>query len=342
MARAMADHEQTAVAGDLTRRDFIARGSALAMGAAVGPALLGGGYAAAQDGQTVGVPPVGKPPPTVVRVRSEKILRTARIDQRVLRWMLDEGVAAATGASNAQEAWQRLLTANDVVGLKFNRSGAAQLGTTLPMAEVLIGSLIDAGFDPARLVPIEVPEVIYEETGTTRPDRRWDESETPFGSGRDHLAAVLNQVTAIVNVPFLKTHNIAGMTCCLKNLSHALVRHPARFHSNHCSPYVADIVALPQIRDKLRLHVVNALRVVVDGGPEARPGAVSPAGALYLGTDPVAADTVGLEALNEVRRGQRLEPLKAGGGLLGYLPRAAEHGLGCANIHDVEMVKLRV
>ena len=65
------------------------------------------------------------------------------------------------------------------------------------------------------------------------------------GGPRDRLAGVLDQVTAIVNVPFLKTHNLAGMTCCLKNLSHALVKHPAQFHTGGCKE-VADIVVFMQ------------------------------------------------------------------------------------------------
>ena len=276
-----------------------------------------------------------------MRVRSDNVIHVHQVDRRVLAQMLNQGLTALTGASSGTQAWKELLKPDDIVGLKFNRSAADALGTTLPMADVLIRSLADAGFAPSQIVPIEVPDAVYGETGVGRADEDWAAQETAFGSGRDHLAGVLDQVTAIINVPFLKTHNIAGLTCCLKNLSHALVKHPARFHANHCSPYIADIVALPQIRDKLRLHIVDSLRMVFDGGPEARHGAVASAGVLIFGADPVAVDTVGLENINLKRFEEGLQPIRPHGGRLKYLPRAAELGLGCCELHDIALVKIQ-
>ncbi len=319
---------------ELSRREFISQSSALAVGATVaGPLAL---RAYSEEGE-----PDRPASSRVVRVRSDNVVRTNRIDRRVLGDMLRQGLIAGMDTATASEAWAKLLKPDDVIGLKFNRSAATALGTTLPMAEVLIQSLVDAGFAPSQLVPLEVPEAIYQETGTTRPDLTWAAKETDFGSGQDNLAGVLDQVTAIVNVPFLKTHNIAGLTCCLKNLSHALVKHPARFHGNHCSPYIADIVALPAIRNKLRIHIVNSLRVVIDGGPEAASGSVAASGSLLISTDPVATDTVGLEEINRSRAEGRLGPITGGDGKLGYLPHAASIGLGRGDLHEVEMIRIK-
>jgi uncharacterized protein (DUF362 family) len=175
-----------------------------------------------------------------------------------------------------------------------------------------------------------------------QPDRGWDAEEVVFGSEKDVLSSILKQVTAIVNVPFLKTHNIAGLTCCLKNLSHALVKHPARYHRNHCSPYVADIVALPAIRSKLRLHVVNALRTIYEGGPEANEEYTANTGLLLVGKDPVAMDTVALEEINLQRRENGLPSIDHVGGKLGYLAAAAGHNLGCADLHRIHVDKLQL
>lgn len=256
--------------------------------------------------------------------------------------MLDKGLSLATGTASSAEAWQSILRPDDVVGLKFNRCGADGLGTTVALAETLIDSLTAAGFDPSQLVPMEVPEVIYQQRSVTRPDMGWQREETEFASGSDRLAAVLQQVTAIINVPFVKTHNIAGLTCCLKNLSHALVKHPARFHGNHCSPYIADIVAVPQIHSRLRLHLVNALRVVVDGGPQAHDDSIHGAGALYFSTDPVAADAVALEEVNRIRLDRSLPPIERRGGLLDYLQVADQHGLGRSEIADIVFRKAKL
>ncbi|MHC4234213.1 MAG: DUF362 domain-containing protein [Planctomycetota bacterium] len=276
----------------------------------------------------------------MVRVRSQSVVAGRSVDTRLLGEMLAKGLVLSTGTSTAAEAWQSLLGPDDVVGLKFNRSGAKGLGTTAPMAEALVASLIEAGLAPSQLVPIEVPSPIGERFGTTRPDPSWDTQETSFGSGSDRLAAVLRQVTAIINVPFLKTHNIAGMTCCLKNLSHALVKHPAKFHDNHCSPYIADVVALPEIKGKLRLHIVNGLRLVYEGGPEAPASGTAECGFLLIGRDPVAVDVVGLGEINYLRQDKGLRPIDRGDGSLDYLAAAGARGLGCNEVHDILLEKV--
>ncbi|HUU83048.1 MAG TPA: DUF362 domain-containing protein [Phycisphaerae bacterium] len=316
----------------LTRREFLARSSTATVGAALGAS----GWAAARSLADSGAP---SQPPTVFRIRADGVVIGRRIHRPMLAQMLEKGLSIATGKPNGIEAWRSILRPDDVVGLKFNRSGADALGTTGALAETMIDSLVAAGFDPSRLVPIEVPQAVYRDTKTARPDLGWQPEEAQFGSGSDRLAAVLDQVTAIINVPFVKTHNIAGLTCCLKNLSHALVKHPARYHENHCSPYVADIVALPPIRTKLRLHLVNALRIVFDGGPEPSEDSIHDAGALFFTTDPVAMDTVALEEINLLRQSRALPTIVQGEGLLSYLTKASEHGLGCAEIHDISQKK---
>ena len=154
--------------------------------------------------------------------------------------------------------------------------------------------------------------------------------------------AVVDEVTAIINVPFLKTHNIAGMSGCLKNLSHAFVRHPARFHANGCDPYVADIVALPAIRDRVKLHLVDALRVVSADGPDARDENIDEARTVLISRDPVAADTVGQDILDAKRLVRGLPRLAADSGKLPILATAARKGLGMNDPDALDHVKIRV
>ena len=149
----------------------------------------------------------------------------------------------------------------------------------------------------------------------------------------------MNQVTALISIPFLKTHNLAGMTCTLKNLSHAFVKHPARYHDGGCAPYIADICALPQIRAKLRLCLVDAIRVVYRGGPEARADRVRDAGLLLASFDPVAADAVGLSVLNELRREAQLEAVAETPGQLRYLADAHRKGLGVAVLTGIDLIR---
>jgi len=275
----------------------------------------------------------------VAEVVNPHVVNGAVVHHPLVREMLDAALKAVTGAPGAREAWRGLLGEDDVVGLKFNRSGQFVIGTTPSFAGALIESLIAAGFGPERIMCLEAPDGVEEQFGCRPAPAGYAREETEFGSGSDQLASALAEITAIINVPFLKDHNIAGMTCALKNLSHGLVKHPARFHGNRCSPYVADIVALPEIRDKLRLNLVDGLRVVFDGGPDATSYNVADAGFVLASTDPVAVDAVGLTIINRVRKARGLAELASGPGDIDYLAAAHIRGLGIAVAHGINIVR---
>ena len=283
--------------------------------------------------------PIGAPPSRVIEVRSAYVVQGPQTHPQLLREMLAKTLTALTEKPTAQAAWQSILTPRDVVGLKFNRSGQTLLGTAPPFAEALIESLMDAGIAPENIVCMEEPDGVAGRYGTTYPTFGFDRAPTEFGSGRDQLASVLDQVTAIISVPFLKTHNIAGMTCSLKNLSHALVKHPARYHAGRCSPYIADIVSIPRIRNKLRVCLVNALRVVFDKGPEGQGDTISDEGLILASFDPVAVDAVGLEVLNNIRRERRLGAIAKSSQVVPFLRAAHLRGLGMAASQGIQRIE---
>ncbi|MGD2108840.1 MAG: DUF362 domain-containing protein [Phycisphaerae bacterium] len=275
----------------------------------------------------------------VALTRNAKAVDGPTVHRPVLREMLFDTLGTVTGASTIEDAWRMLLRPNEVVGIKFNRSGQRLLGTSATLAEELVRSMMSAGVPPGRIVCIEAPPGIDREL-RTRPLRSgFAHTVSDFGSGEDQLAIVLSQITALINVPFLKTHNIAGFTCGLKNLSHGLVKHPARFHDQGCSPFIADIAALPEIRSKLRLTLVDALRVVFDGGPEPTAETIADSGTLIASVDPVAADAIGLYSLNNIRLGRKLERAQPSPGYADYLARASRRGLGRSSLERIEVVE---
>jgi uncharacterized protein (DUF362 family) len=175
---------------------------------------------------------------------------------------------------------------------------------------------------------IEAPHRLMREFGTRPCPVGFSGGMVSFGSGEDELSAVLQEVTAIISVPFLKTHNIAQMTGCLKNLSHALIRRPRLCHANACTPFVGDILSLPQIKPKLRVHIVNALRAAFDGGPMPGRDHLWTHGGILVSTDPVAADQVGADILNEQRALRKLPVIGDRDGHIPHVHAAAARGLG--------------
>jgi len=252
--------------------------------------------------------------------------------------MLESGLTSLTGAATATAAWHRLLRPSDVIGLKFNQSGQEIIGTTPALADALVRSLYDAGWPAGRVVCIEAPAEVTRRLETQPQAVGFEHEAVDFGSGRDRLARVLRQVTALIDVPFIKTHNIAGMTCALKNLSHGLIKHPARLHGNGCSPYIADIVALPQIRNLVRLCVADGLRVAYDGGPDPGAETIADAGVLLLSTDLVAVESVAFSLLNDIRSDYNCDPVADNPRALGYLAKAADRGLGTLAAHEIDLV----
>ncbi len=315
----------------VSRRHFLELAAALGGGTGVRPG--GGGGAPPPDGNRV-----DHRAARVVQNRNPQVVDGPRVHRHLLAEMLEGTLTALTGTHSADRAWQCLLRPEDIVGLKFNQSGQQLIGTSTAMAEVLVGSLASAGWGTGQIVCIEAPPRIQRRLGTLLARGGYSRKTVDFGSGSDHLAAVLSQVTALINLPYVKTHNIAGMTCGLKNLSHGLIKHPAQYHGNACSPYIGDIVALPAIRGKLRLTLVDALRVVYDGGPEPAAGTIADCGTLIASTDPLAAEVISLILLNDVRRQRNLEVVARSAGEVGYLAAASRNGLGVCSPERIELI----
>lgn len=322
------------IAAQLTRRRFLKSTAGLAGSAICNPAFAKG------NEQTLHLP-AGMPLSRVIQVQSPYAVKGPNVHRALFSEMLAKALTSLTGRSTIRNAWHAILKPDDVIGLKFNRSGQRIIATTSTVADVLITSLIDAGWRRNQIVCVEAPAETSKRLGTTTPRAGYSSILTDFDSGEDYFASVLDQITALINVPFLKVHNICRMTCALKNLSHGLIKHPARYHSNGCSPYIADIVAAKPIRSKLRLCLADALRVAYDGGPEPTADTLHDHGTLLASFDPVALDTTGLAILNDIRRQYGYEPIARSAADIPFLAAAHNRALGIAVWHGIELIRLK-
>jgi len=275
----------------------------------------------------------------VALVENPWVVTEIGVHGKVLAEMLDEAVSIALRTRNAKEAWQRLVRKDEVVLLKFNQADADIIGTSPVLARTLIESLLSAGIRPSQIMPVEVSVDAEWAPKLSKPAWGWSSRTYDFGSGRDQLVRYLDQVAVIINVPFVKAHRIAMMSGCLKNLSHAFVRHPARYHADGCCPYIPDIVALPAVRAKLRLNLIDALRVIYQVDPRNPTVRVEAGMALIASTDPVAADTVGQDVLDKLRAEHNLPPLSPEPGTLKQHVLAAQRGLGINSLDAIDLAR---
>lgn len=309
----------------------ISRRALLSGGVGAALALATGRGATAQDQPAPRFPWIEGKQARVVDIRSARIVRSALVDRAIVADMIEQGVAALARQPDAPAAWRTILGDAERITVKFNSVGSDVIATNDALASVLLDQLRAAGRDPAKLVFVEAPPNFAARRNLAPLPEGWGPS-IDVGGNPEPITRWLTQSDAVINVGLLKTHRIAGMSGCLKNISHAVVRHPARYHDNHCSPAVPLIFSNPLVAPRIKLNLVNAIRCVVDRGPDAVEGDISWYGGLLLGFDPVATDVVARAVLEEERRRrglmQRVE--------VPYLKAAADLGLGRYRLSEIE------
>jgi len=273
----------------------------------------------------------------VVDVRSAAALTDSLPDPVTVEELLDQGILYLTEAETLPEAWRAALGNARNVVIKFNSVGAQALATNDALARAIVARLRLAGYPREAITLVEAPHYLYDQLGVRRPVSGWGKSISVSGQVQP-LARYFLEADAVINVPLLKTHQIAGMSCCMKNLSHAIIRHPARCHANGCSPYVGQVIGHPEVSRRIKLHVVNALRVVFNRGPDATPEDIGDYGGLLLGFDPLAIDLVGRSILGMERRQRNMSAWFA----VPSMDTAAEMGVGRWRPAEIERIALEL
>ncbi len=267
----------------------------------------------------------------VVEATAPNIVRGAVADTHALRDMLSEVVTRLTGEPTTEKAWRNILGDSERIVLKFNSVGTNLLTTNDPLARLLVSRLAIAGFKPETIALVEVPDYMASELGTRKPAAGWDE-RIEVGGKSTQIARWLTEADSIINVGFVKTHGIAGMSCTLKNLAYAAIRNPAKYHDRGCGPHVIEIMTKPAITSRLKLNIANGLQMVVRGGPEVSAQSVISRGTLVAGFDPVAVDTIAFHLLMSERRRIGLSDNIE----VAYLREATRLNVGRTRVQDIE------
>jgi len=316
----------------LDRRHFL--GTVAAAG--VGAAAIGARSAGAQDAAKKS---------RVVRIRRTDAIDDAdKVNAAVVKTMVDQSVAKLVGKNTADEAWKSLFGPSDVVTVKVNCLFGMGASTHMEVAQAVVAGLLTAGV-PADKITVWDREdkhlivcgyEINKGPGVKFTGTQWDAQPTKSGSLNGKLSTLISDpvVTAIVNVPVLKTHAISGITLAHKN-HYGSIDNPGQHHGNGCDPYLTDLNALPCIKDKTRLILADALRPVGEGGPSAQPQHTWSYGAILAATDPVAIDSLGAQILDAWRATKNMEPIAS---KARFLQTSEKAGLGTTT--NIELVDL--
>lgn len=270
----------------------------------------------------------------VVEVGSASVLQAGSTQRPILTQMVRAGLQSLTGKADGGAAWTNIRAGGKRVALKFNSVGDALLQINKDVARALVESVRSAA--DCEVTLIEAPPGVAEELAAGVPASGWSD-HVVIAAERESIARWLSEVDVVVNVGLLKTHQLAGFSGCLKNLSHALVRRPARYHGPRLPECMAGVWRAHNVHTKVRLNVCNALRMVARHGPGASEADVVEQGTLLMAHDPVACDAAGLDLLNAARQERGWPAIEPG-----YLTHLQDQGLGRARWERIERIAIRV
>lgn len=254
----------------------------------------------------------------------------------------------------AKKIWSKLFSPGDTVGIKLNCLAGRGLSSSQELVDAIIENLLSIGIKKGRIIVWDRANKDLEKAGyriqtSPRNIRYYGNDYAGYTNQLYESCSIgsllsnilVHQCTAIINVPILKDHGIVGMTNALKNFFGA-IHNPNKYHTNNGDPYIADVNLLPEIRNKVRLTIGDALTAQYEGGPPYMPQWTWLYNGILLGTDMVAIDTIGWRIIEEKRAEKGFPSLKVAGREPTYIATAADvkHRLGTNDWKRIEAVEI--
>jgi uncharacterized protein (DUF362 family) len=277
------------------------------------------------------------------------------LSPEALREMLDASITELTGLDDVREAWALLFSPDERIGIKVNTIAVSAFRTHVPLVMAVTDCLQEAGIPAEQIVifdrsnnelemagyPInsgDSPGVLCrgDNDDTSGYAEGWTLMDTDI-----KLSKTLLSCQALINMPILKYHNQSGITFAMKNHFGTFVD-PGAFHEPRVGQAIAELNAMPEIRERTRLVIGDALQI----SPESIGGwfrAVT-GDSILVSFDPVAHDAVGFQVLGEVLVSEgndgKAEYLAKTAQL--WLPRSAELGLGTNDPVNIDLKEVNL
>jgi hypothetical protein len=344
----------------LTRRDFIKlSGTAAAAGLLAGCGI-GPGSGSSQedvikpypDGTSKVVhtrhPSVWTNTPTAGSL-ADSAEESGLLASEALREMLDASITELSGLKDARDAWAALFSPQERIAIKVNTFRNSLIWTHVPLVTAVTDSLQEAGIPAEQIIIFDYYTRELETAGFTinqdGPGVRCYGTESNYTkegavNGRDvELSDILLECDALINMPVLKSHMLAGITFAMKN-HYGSIKSPSLIHSNIGSR-TAELNALPPIKDRTRLIIGDVLTACLEyRGSYPYWSSDWTGNSILMSFDPVAIDTIALQMLEQLLA-------DAGGNTSSILSlatpcleNAAEAGLGTNDPSQIDLKEI--
>ena len=251
--------------------------------------------------------------------------------------MVNRALTNLTGKVTVPEAWQSLVSTQDIVGIKVFSEPGPNSGTRPAVVAAVVAGLLSAGLPPQHVIlwdkhrpdlrlagffgvagryGVRVAgsaEAGYDETNyydtPLLGNLAWGDFEfgkKGDGTGRRSFVSrlVTGEITKIINITPLMNHNEAGVCGNLFSLALGSVDNTARFESDpgRLATAVPEIYALPALSDHVALNIVDALICQYEGEERSLLHYSAVLNQLRFSRDPVALDVLSLQELNRQRQ----------------------------------------
>ncbi|MDY0061071.1 MAG: DUF362 domain-containing protein [Myxococcota bacterium] len=266
----------------------------------------------------------------------------------VVGQMVDRGLLEFTGKSDLAAAWSQFVEPADVVEIKINCLGQRHNSSNAETVQAILRGLQAAGVKRENILIYDLYGGHLRSTRESlfRPDGKlvgygeqwgYNEETLRLGGVKTNLAKILDRVTAVINVPVMKSHDNSQVTGALKNMTHGHVKNPGGFHKNNCAG-IPHVYSHPKIKDKVRLNIMDGLRLLYHGGPQDSPKHKLIHNTLYFATDPVALDSMLFDVIQDHRKKYKVRPLI----VPSYLPTAEQMGLGVFDRAKIQITPIEL
>ena len=282
----------------------------------------------------------------VIIVKGKGIIEyNGDVNQEKLIQMYRLGIQSLADQVDLRDSVHQFFKGNDRVGIKINTISGKKLsslpGTSLSLAKLIAeNGLSEENIFIWDRTNRELKQAGYHLNMNRRGIKVFGTDANGFGYEKvlvshRNIGSLFSSIqarfiSASVSLAVLKDHGMAGVTAGMKNYFGA-IHNPNKYHDSHCDPFIAELFETEYIRKKHRLSILDALLVQYHRGPAYHARWAEKYEALIFSRDPVAADSVGWQIIENLRATKGLPPLREEGREPVYIRTAEKLGLGTAD-----------
>jgi uncharacterized protein (DUF362 family) len=252
----------------------------------------------------------------LVIVEDKKAINDTSINKEIAQKMVDDGVRSLTNINDIGKAWKSFfpnISSKSIIAIKVN-CRFFSMPTHPEVTYAVVNGLKKMIFDGTAFPENNI--IIYDNfkaqlkksgytINTSEQGVRCFSSDTTVGYSEQsfdvngtsqRLSKVVTEIADyLINISVLKNHDsVSGVTLCLKN-HFGTCDNPRDMHSNSGDPFIAELNALPPIKEKQCVNICDALFGIRSGGPDGFPQ--FKANVIIMSKDIVAVDYWGRKIL---------------------------------------------